>query len=184
MRSRLALLATGAAVLVGVILAGLALQTPKVRAVDEKVLREYAGVYQWAPDAFVYLQTWNEFGGALVAFDESGDIRTLYPTERDRFFAGPGAAVSTSVESRIEFQRDANGAIASLNWQRGGGPPRLARRVNIERHEDVRFDNGDVQLAGTLIAPSTGGKHPAIVLVHGSGPANRDSVLPLARFLI
>ena len=56
-------------------------QTPVVRPVDEKALREYAGVYQWGPNAFVYLQMWDEFSGfgkpQLVAFDESGDVRTL-----------------------------------------------------------------------------------------------------------
>ena len=29
------------------------LQTPEVRSVEEKVLREYSGVYQWEPNAFV-----------------------------------------------------------------------------------------------------------------------------------
>src|SRR5687767_2727064 len=67
-------------------------------------LREYAGAYQWSGDAFVYLQPWNEFAGThqLVAFDESGEVRTLYPTGRDRFVAGPGAAVPNAIESRIE----------------------------------------------------------------------------------
>ena len=41
----------------------------------------------------------------LVAIDEPGNVRTLYPTAAtDRFFTGPGAALSTSVESRIEFE--------------------------------------------------------------------------------
>jgi uncharacterized protein len=156
---------------------------------DEKILREYAGVYQWAPDAFVYLQTWDEFTGfgkprELVAFDESGEVRTLYPTKRDQFFAGPGMAVAESVESRVEFQRDGTGKIASLTWQREGTAARTARRVDIERHEDVRFSSGDVQLAGTLIAPASGAKHPAIILVHGSGAENREYMLPWARFLI
>src|SRR5262249_49785150 len=48
----------------------------------------------------------------------------------------------------------------------------------------VRFSNAGIQLAGTLHAPLTGGKHPAIVLVHGSGAENRDYMLPWARFLI
>jgi uncharacterized protein len=160
-------------------------QAPTIRLVDEPGLREHSGVYQWGPDAFVYLQTWTEFGGKqLVAFDESGDVRTLYPTDRDHFFAGPGAAASTAAESRIEFQRDPAGRIISLTWQRDGAPPRIARRVEIERHEDVRFPSGDLQLAGTLTSPRTGEKHPAIVLVHGSGAQNRESMLPFARFLI
>jgi pimeloyl-ACP methyl ester carboxylesterase len=41
-----------------------------------------------------------------------------------------------------------------------------------------------VQLTGTLIAPSVGGRHPVIVLVHGSGAENREYMLPWARFLI
>jgi uncharacterized protein len=163
-----------------------ALQVPSVRAVDEKILRDYAGVYQWDPNAFVYLQLWNEFTGTsqLAAFDESGELRALYPTDHDRFFTGPGAAVASSVESRIEFQRDASGKIVSMTWQRDSAPARTARRVEIERHEDVRFPNGDIRLAGTLITPTTGKKHPAIILVHGSGPANREQVLPLARWFI
>ena len=38
-------------------------QAPTVRAVDEKVLREYAGIYRWEPNVFVYLQMWDEFSG-------------------------------------------------------------------------------------------------------------------------
>jgi len=163
-------------------------QAPAVRPVDEKALREYSGVYRWEPNAFVYLQLWNEFTGnkpsELVAFDESGDVRTLYPTDRDRFFAGPGFKVSTSVESRIEFRRDGAGKITLLTWRREGAPPRTARRVEIEKRDDVRFSNGDVQLTGTLVSPATGKKHSAIILVHGSGAENREHMLPFARFLI
>ena len=160
-------------------------QTP-VRQLDESVLREYAGVYQWDRDAFVYLQPWSELSGTnqLVAFDESGEVRTLYPEDRDHFFAGPGAAISSSVESRIEFQRDASGQIASLTWRRNGSPPRTARRVDIENREDVRFANGDVRLAGTLISPKNGARHPAIILVHASGAEDREYMLPFARFLV
>jgi len=164
-------------------------QTAVVSSMDQNVLREYAGVYQWQPNGFVYLQLWNELSGfdkpsQLVSFDESGEVRVLYPTERDHFFAGPGAAVSTSIQSRIEFQRNRTGKITALTWRREGLAPRIARRVEIERREDVRFSNRSVQLAGTFISPSTGGKHPAIILVHGSGPENREFILPFARFLV
>jgi pimeloyl-ACP methyl ester carboxylesterase len=164
-------------------------QQPPAGTINEMALREYTGVYSWEPTGFVYLQMWNEFSGVsnpseLVAFDESGEVRTLYPTDRDRFFAGPGMAVSASIESRIEFQRDGTGKIASLTWHRDGAAPRTARRVEIEKREDIRFANGGVQLTGMLITPPTGGKHPAIILVHGSGAQNRESMLPWARFLV
>ena len=119
-------------------------------------------VYQWDRNSFLYLQIWPELTGTnqLVAFDETGEVRTLYPTEPDRFFTGSGAAVPAPVESRIEVQRADSGKIASLTWSREGAPPRTARRVDIERREDVRFSNGNVQLAGTLISPTT--SHPIL----------------------
>ncbi|MGB2717209.1 MAG: alpha/beta hydrolase [Vicinamibacterales bacterium] len=188
MRSRVALGATVATMVLGSVIVRSVFQAPAVRSVDEKILREYAGVYQWGPTALLYLQMWEEFSGFgkpnLVAFDESGELRTLYPTDRDHFFAGPGAADSASLESRIEFQRDTTGYITSLTWARGGAPARTARRVDIERREDVRFSNGDVQLAGTLISPNNPGPHPAVILVHASGAENREHLLPFARFLI
>ena len=161
-------------------------QKPTIQQIDESRLREYAGVYRWEPDGFLYLQPWNELTSTvqLHAFDESGEVRALFPTERDRFFAGPAAAVSSSIESRIEFQRGTDGRITSLTWQRDGRPPRVARRIDVEKHDDVRFANGGVQLSGTLISPRAAGKHPAVILVHGSGPATREWMLPFARFLV
>lgn len=42
------------------------------------------------------------------------------------------------------------------------------------RSEEVTFKNGEGVLAGTLTLPEGGGPHPAVVLVTGSGPQNRD----------
>jgi pimeloyl-ACP methyl ester carboxylesterase len=175
--------------ILGTAIGHMARQAPAVRPVDEKVLREYAGVYRWEADTFLYLQMWNEFSGfdkpsQLVAFDESGDVRVLYPSDHDTFFAGPGAALSASIESRIEFRRDVAGKITTLTWQRGGAPARTAHRMEIEKHEEVRFPAHDVELAGTLIRPQAEGRYPAIILVHGSGAENREYVLPFARFLV
>src|SRR5262245_39153367 len=44
--------------------------------------------------------------------------------------------------------------------------------------EEVRFRNGNVTLAGTLVTPLKPGRHPAIVFTHGGGPDTRD----LSRF--
>jgi len=159
------------------------------RLADEQVLREYTGVYRWDDNAVVYLQMWNEFSGfdkpsQLVAFDESGDVRVLYPIDHDRFFTGAAAAVSGSVESRIEMQRDGSGKITALTWQRDGAAIRTARRVQTETQEDVRFDGHGARLAGTLFRPVSAGRHPAIILVHGSGAETRDYMLPFARFLV
>lgn len=47
------------------------------------------------------------------------------------------------------------------------------------RQEEVRFPNGAITLAGTLMIPASKGPHPAIILLPSSGPATRDS----SRFL-
>jgi len=164
-------------------------QTPAIQPVDERLLRETAGAYQWESNGFVYLQLWKEFSGfdkpsQLVAFDEGGDVRVLYPADRDRFVVGRGVAVPAPVEARVAVERDVKGAISALTWTRDGTPPRRARRVASERHEAVQFSNGDVRLAGTLISPAAPGKHPAIILVHGSGAEDREFILPWARFLV
>lgn len=42
------------------------------------------------------------------------------------------------------------------------------------REEEVNLKNGDVNLAGTLSFPDKKGTFPAVVLITGSGPQNRD----------
>jgi hypothetical protein len=42
------------------------------------------------------------------------------------------------------------------------------------RQEEVTIQNGPIVLAGTLTVPATPGAHPAVVLITGSGPQNRD----------
>jgi pimeloyl-ACP methyl ester carboxylesterase len=43
------------------------------------------------------------------------------------------------------------------------------------REELVHFESGDNTLAGTLFLPDERGRHPAVVLLHGSGPQPRDA---------
>jgi uncharacterized protein len=42
------------------------------------------------------------------------------------------------------------------------------------RTEDVGFSSGSLRLTGTVYLPTTTGRHPAVVLIHGSGPETRD----------
>jgi len=45
--------------------------------------------------------------------------------------------------------------------------------------EDIRFENtkDNISLAGTLTMPKTGSRFPAVILISGSGPQNRDEEL-------
>lgn len=161
-------------------------QAPTAQSMEAQSLREYVGEYEWGHGGFLYLQLWSELArtNQLVAFEESGEVRTLYPTARDTFFAGPGAALPNAVESRVIFRRDGGNTIASLSWIRAEAAPRIARRVRMESRQDASFANGQVRLAGTMISPATRGRHPTIILVHGSGAEDREYVLPLAHFLV
>ena len=40
--------------------------------------------------------------------------------------------------------------------------------------EEVTFSNAEITLAGTLTLPDAPTRHPAVVLLQGSGPLNRD----------
>ncbi|HEY0154913.1 MAG TPA: alpha/beta fold hydrolase [Longimicrobium sp.] len=43
------------------------------------------------------------------------------------------------------------------------------------RRQEVRIASGGVVLAGTVVAPADGGRHPAVLLLHGSGPDGREN---------
>ena len=57
----------------------------------------------------------------------------------------------------------------TIHFKRGVKPAELSVR------EDVRFPNGDITLAGTLIKPATAGPHPVIVWLSGRGSAARQN---------
>jgi uncharacterized protein len=68
-----------------------------------------------------------------------------------------------------------------LDFKRGEQPLELRRPQNpvrpyAYREEEVSFTNeaAHVTLAGTLTLPKTGGPFPAVVLIAGSGPNDRD----------
>jgi dipeptidyl aminopeptidase/acylaminoacyl peptidase len=46
---------------------------------------------------------------------------------------------------------------------------------NSYRQEEVKFQNGNTALHGTLYVPNGKGKHPAMIFVHGSGRATRET---------
>ncbi|MEO5929973.1 MAG: alpha/beta hydrolase [Candidatus Kapaibacterium sp.] len=60
------------------------------------------------------------------------------------------------------------------------GPPRKDSTPVVAvpyREEEVHFSNDTIALAGTLTLPRTGAPHPAVIMITGSGPQNRDEEL-------
>ena len=52
--------------------------------------------------------------------------------------------------------------------------PDTAQMLLPYDEQEVMFTNGENKFAGTLTLPRTQGKHPAVVMITGSGPQNRD----------
>lgn len=56
-----------------------------------------------------------------------------------------------------------------------------AQQNALYAEKDVTFNNGDITLSGTLSVPAGNGPFPAVILISGSGPSDRDeSLKPLA----
>jgi dienelactone hydrolase len=108
-------------------------------------------------------------------FSDGGDVML---SEGDRRFEmvplGAGEFLSEDLR-KIEFQFDAEGKAVSVLVTPPGGSPARAPRVHLYDQQQVTFTNGDVRLAATLALPLGPGPHPALVVVHGSGPSTRDS---------
>jgi len=83
-----------------------------------------------------------------------------------------------AVDIKVVFNR--KGEIAGFFTVPAYSPPDYARR-DAFREEPVEFGDPGWRLPGTLTLPRVdggdGGRFPAVVLVHGSGPNDRDETL-------
>ena len=70
-----------------------------------------------------------------------------------------------------------DGAATSETDSGGGDTSEDAAPVGPPTVEAVSYPSGDLALEGDLHLPATGGPHPGVVLVHGSGPISRHAQL-------
>jgi uncharacterized protein len=82
----------------------------------------------------------------------------------------------TALDAKVVF--NANGQVAGLFFVPcASGPPPYCR-PNVYREEDFTVGRGEWRLPGTLTVPTAAvGPCPAVVLVHGSGPEDRDETV-------
>lgn len=103
---------------------------------------------------------------------EGADIRLGVPLP-----LGSIKLIGKLQDDRISGTLDPIGLVKG-EWQSlgAGGTFELQRTREPSapyKTEDVRFANGSVTLTGTLFLPSSGGRHPAIVYIAGSGDTTR-----------
>jgi len=94
--------------------------------------------------------------------------------------AGPGLAV---FDGRIEGSKITGdftqaGMTGTFHLEPAGQPKETEAAPPAPdlpyQQEEARFEHDGISLAGTLTLPEDGAPHPAVVLLTGSGPQNRD----------
>src|SRR5580658_2525951 len=129
--------------------------------------------------------------GALESIDQSADGIPLSKVAED----GRKLAIEIkAVGATYDAEWKADGSEISGTFHQGGrdlplafhrGPaPEFVRPQNPKKpypydEEDVFYDNprSGNKLAGTLTLPRSPGPHPAVLLITGSGPQDRDEAL-------
>lgn len=154
-------------------------QQPPPAKLDPKAYDPYLGTYRLASNELIVIGRTER---RLYLYEpRTGRIRGLDLLSETTFRAGPSLLVFSPEELQIEFNKNREGVVASLSLKEAGTPARVARKDNLYREERLTFRSGDVMLAGTLLIPSIKGPHPAVVLLHGSGPQDRNGYLSIIR---
>lgn len=135
------------------------------------------GTYEWAPGKVMLIAP-GQSQPIYVDYD-TGRTGTLFPIGRDELVAGPSVSTGYPVRLRLRANRDAGARATRLQIERGGRTVHATRK-QFYAEIDMGYRSGNAQIAGSLLRPSTPGPHPAIVMIHGSGPVTRDVLRPFA----
>ena len=135
------------------------------------------GTYEWAPGKVLLIAPGQH--GAVYVDYETGHTGALFALGRDEFVAGPSVSTGFPVTTRLRLTRGAGDTVAHVAIERQGKTVRAARR-QFYREVPVRYASGAASIAGSLLLPVAEGPHPAIVMIHGSGPVTRDALRPFA----
>ena len=119
-------------------------------------------------------------GAGDAASDIAGDAAQLDGN------GGPSdsndAPVVHTVQPQIvtDFNPSGVAMAPALTWAVKGQAPQRAVRKELYTTTPVRYASGAASLSGSLLTPLGPGPHPAIVMIHGSGPVTRDALMPYA----
>jgi uncharacterized protein len=136
-----------------------------------------------------------EADGRLSAVLDSIDQNAKLPVTTIESDAQGVRFTVTNINGRFEGKFSANGAQLVGTWSQGPGSlpltfKRLAQPFALARPQEpakpypyreqtvsIRNEKAGVMLAGTLTIPQGKGPFPAVVLMSGSGPQDRDEAL-------
>ena len=180
-----------------VVIAGLVVLATPIRADDDKAIARAREIWQ--------LMATEQYGEFIATGDEKMKL-ALKAEQAAQIWAGLGFQLGTyhevesatntklgqynSVSCVCRFERgtatirvvlDQQGRLSGL-WLDHVEPtapyePPAYVDTAAFREEEVTVKCGEFELPGTLSLPKTGAEHPAIVLVHGSGPHDEDETV-------
>lgn len=125
----------------------------------------------------------------LTATWSAPSMRALrIPLQRIRVSGNTVAFALVGDQNSTEFEGQLKGdsLVGTFSGGEGSGTLLMVRKpvpMPAYREEEVSFSNGAVKLTGTLLIPTSPGRHPAVVFVHGSGPEGRFASRFLAEHL-
>lgn len=133
-----------------------------------------------------------QLGGAMDSLDQGArDIPLTAATEKDKAVH----LEAKSIRAVYDGTLSTDGSEISGDWTQGGQTlplvfkrlekapetrrPQEPKKPHPYEAEEVVFENkrAGIKLAGTLTRPRSPGPHPAVVLITGSGPQDRDETV-------
>ena len=145
----------------------------RVTALDSTASARYVGAYRFADGRLLLVDRFHDLPSFELTVTDPGTgiVRYAYAVSESTLVTGPALSVPYPTEATWSFSRSPDGSMRLLH-QVG---QKVAWAVRVPTlTEEVRFNNGEVTLAGTLLLPPGTGPFPALVLTHPSGPALRE----------
>jgi dienelactone hydrolase len=150
----------------------------KVAALSPARLDAIAGTYELEPGHNVLIA--RSQGDLIYVDQDRGRVGALFALDDRTLVGGPSLGAGYPIELRIEVPAAPGAPVDRIKWSWRGTGSTLGVRRHPYRAETVAFASGGAQLAGTLLLPARPGPHPAVVMIHGSGPSTRDALWPWA----
>ena len=149
-----------------------------------EVLATYEGTYDLGRGRTLTLSRSN--AGSTFWWLELPSGRTgsaMNVSDTSYFVTGKCMYCADPIYRRIDIVPKASGPIDAIRVTEQG-KSRLAPRLPGVREETVSFTSADgTVLEGTLFLPAGPGPHPALAMLHGSGPQSRNGFYGQIRFL-